>query len=518
MNKNKESPMPLQIPPDQLPDRFINYFSKKVAAIESGIIQEQHDSNIELQPEHPFSGTQLSRFDLVSTEELRSIIMKSPTKSCDMDPLPTWLLKASLDVLTEPLVEIVNTCLSTSEVPAVLKQATITPLLKKPSLDREILKNYRPVSNLTVVSKLIERVVCTRLRKHMEDNDLQEPLQSAYRKCHSTETALLRVYNDCIWAMENKGCAVLILLDLSAAFDTVSHHILLNRLEKRVGVTGSCLNFFRNYLLARTQLVSVKGQNSIPCQLQTGVPQGSVLGPILFCIYTLPLGDIVRRHNVSFHLYADDTQLYLQFLPSDLKRTLEQMENCIADIRQWMTANHLKLNEDKTEFLILGTQKRISQCSKVDAKLSIGGDTIEPTGNARNIGVLFDSTLTLSGHVNNTCRTAFFHLHNISKIRTHLDSDSLKSVVHALVTNKLDMYNSLYTGLPQQQINKLKRVHHAAARLITRQKKFERITPILKELHWLPLEQRINYKVLVLTYKCLNGLAPSYLSQLLLVQ
>ena len=131
MNKNKESPMPLQIPPDQLPDRFINYFSEKVAAIESGIIQEQNDSNIELQPEHPFSGTQLSRFDLSSTEELRSIIMKSPTKSCDMDPLPTWLLKASLDVLTEPLVEIVNTCLSTSEVPAVLKQATISPLLKK---------------------------------------------------------------------------------------------------------------------------------------------------------------------------------------------------------------------------------------------------------------------------------------------------------------------------------------------------------------------------------------------------
>ena len=184
----------------------------------------------------------------------------------------------------------------------------------------------------------------------------------------------------------------------------------------------------------------------------------------------------------------------------------------------WMTANHLKLNEDKTEFLILGTQKRISQCSKIDAKLSIGGVTIEPTGSARNIGVLFDSTLSMSGHINNTCRTAFFHLRNISKIRTHLDSDSLKSVVHALVTNKLDMYNSLYTGLPQQQINKLKRVHHAAARLITGKRKYERITPILKELHWLPLEQRINYKVLVLTYKCLNGLAPAYLAQLLQVR
>eukprot|EP00918_Siedleckia_nematoides_P064388 GHVU01140014.1.p1 GENE.GHVU01140014.1~~GHVU01140014.1.p1 ORF type:complete len:117 (-),score=6.33 GHVU01140014.1:616-966(-) len=111
-----------------------------------------------------------------------------------------------------------------------------------------------------------------------------------------------------------------------------------------------------------------------------------------------------------------------------------------------------------------------------------------------------------------------YHLRNISKIRTHLDSDSWKSVVHVLVTNKLDMYNSFYTGLPQQQINKLKRVHDAAARLIKGKRKFERITSILKELHWLPLEQRINYKVLVLTYKCLNGLAPSYLSQLLLVQ
>ena len=154
---------------------------------------------------------------------------------------------------------------------------------------------------------------------------------------------------------------------------------------------------------------------------------------------------------------------------------------------------------------------------KIDAQLNICGTSIRPTNSARNIGVLFDSNLSLAEHINNTCRSAFFHLRNISKIRRHLDSDSVQTVVHALVINKLDMFNSLYKGLPQQQIGKLKRVHHAADRLISGHKKHKSISPILRVLHWLPVECRIDYKILVLTYKCLHGSAPSYLSELLMI-
>ena len=172
-----------------------------------------------------------------------------------------------------------------------------------------------------------------------------------------------------------------------------------------------------------TQLVCTNDYKSTPRQLTTGVLQGSVLGPILFCIHTLPLRDIVRRHGVSFHFYADDTQLYMQFRPSDLPVAVQCMDNCVADIREWMTANYLKLNEDKTEYLILGTKQKIGQCDMSNASLSVGDMQTDPVNSARNIGVLFDSNMSLVGHINNTRRSVFYQLRNTSKISRFLDNE-----------------------------------------------------------------------------------------------
>ena len=192
--------------------------------------------------------------------------------------------------------------------------------------------NFRPVSNLAYASKLIESVVANQLVERMTNNGLFEPLQSAYRQGHSTETALLKIQNDILLAMDNQQVSILVLLDLSAAFDTVNHDVLLQRLKERCGVHGKALEWFESYLTDRFQMVKLKEITSKRVALHCGLPQGSVLGPLLFLVYTLPLGDIIRNKGLQFHLYADDTQIYMSFKPnnSGLANSLERIEQCVG--------------------------------------------------------------------------------------------------------------------------------------------------------------------------------------------
>ncbi|CAC5421612.1 unnamed protein product [Mytilus coruscus] len=188
-----------------------------------------------------------------------------------MYPLPTKLLKPCVDHLLPSITDIVNTSLSEQCVPLSFKQAVVRPLLKKPSLDKEVLKNYRPVSNLPFISKTLGKVVDSRLENHMSSYSLHDTVQSAYRACHSTETTLLRVHHDIAYAPDNNCCAVLLMLDLSAAFDTIDHQILFDRLEYSFGVTGDALLWLQSYLLNRTQRVAIGSVQSDDIKFDFGV-------------------------------------------------------------------------------------------------------------------------------------------------------------------------------------------------------------------------------------------------------
>jgi len=252
-------------------------------------------------------------------------------------------------------------------------------------LDKDELSNYRPISNLFLISKLIEHVVKSCLSDHLTSNNLVNPHQSAYCKHHSTETTFLYIHDHLINVICSRIISCLCLLDLSAAFGTINHNILLTRSSSWFGIHGTALNWFRSYLSSRCFRVICNSDFSSPHTCLCGVPQGSVLGPLLFVMYTTPLSTLVSSLSLNHHLYADDKQLFLSFHPSNFHSNISHLQNALQQISSWMTANLLTLNSSKTEFLLTGLKQQLSKTQ--DCSLTT-------THSARNLGFIFDEHLT----------------------------------------------------------------------------------------------------------------------------
>jgi hypothetical protein len=297
---------------------------------------------------------------------------------------------------------------------------------------------------------------------------------------------------------------------LTAAFDTVDHTIMLERLRRTFGITGSAHRWLQSYLSGRTQSVRRGDVRSLLTSIKCGVPQGSVLGPILFLLCTADLPTIIEQHQLTPHLYADDTQIYGVCRPADADSLTARMARCVDDVNNWMRANRLQLNAGKTELLWCSSARGIHKLPT--ASMSLGGHTISPSSVVRDLGIHLDADLSMRRHIDLVVANCFAVLRQLRSIRQYVSPDIVQTLVTSLLLTRLDYGNAVLYGLPAVHLHRLQSVQNAAARLIFGLRRTEHITDALLQLHWLRVPERICFKLAVLTYRVLHGSAPSYLS------
>ena len=317
--------------------------------------------------------------------------------------------------------------------------------------------------------------------------------------------------------MDNEQVTCLVLLDLSTVFHTVNHSMLLNGLKYMFGVTGQALSWLESYLSDRSQSVIIGECRSKLAVLEQGVPQGSILGPFLFTLYITPLGRICREFGISIQSYADDQQNYVSFKPNQLQAkdiSTRSLEECIHNIRKWMQTNKLKLNDDKSEFIVFGTPQQLSKVS--DMEICIGCDTIKAAESVRNLGYYMDQHLLKTQcTLTKLSSCLYLLLKTIARIRHLIDEGTCKMIVQALVISKLDYGNSLLLGSAEYELDKLQKIQNLSCWFICNLSKYDHVTDHMKELHWLRIRERITYKVARLAFHCYTDMAPAYLREIL---
>ena len=404
---------------------FGKFFKDKIQDIRNQIVGDSMITDAD-----PVTACIFSMFTEVSVKSVKSTIMASNSKTCPMDPFPTSLLKDCIDFLAPTITYLVNTLFSCGVFPSALKHGRVTPVLKKNGLDPEAFKNYRPITNLPFLSKVLEKCALPQMYSYLLQNDLFPASQSAYCKDNSTETALLHITNDILQANDKHEDTILVLLNLSAAFDTVDHKVLSNRLNQRFGLRDLALKWLASYLADRKQSVRIRSAVSVDSQLCFGIPQGSVLGPVLFSMYVAPVEDIVLSCGLRPMFYANDSQIYLTMELGNRNVSIGRIEDCISHIIGWYSNNFLLCNPAKTK-VIYFSSKFIDK--DTIPSINIGANTIKLESAICDLGVVLDNHPDMSRQVTNICKSAFLAIHNIGKIRNLVKNTYIHTYIHTYI-------------------------------------------------------------------------------------
>ena len=517
LGNDKEHKLPTYENEMDLCNDFEQYFHNKIQNIRNNITKD-YTANKSTEEIHHFQCTSsFDSFRLLTDYEIIDIISNLPNKQCKLDPVSFKFFKECLPYLLQYVKHLINTSLHKGTFPTRYKEALVKPKLKENSLDQDVLGNYRPLSNLSFLSKILERCALMQLVDHLESNNLFGAFQSAYRKFHSCETAITKISNDILSTLDNKQCSFLLFLDLSAAFDTIDHSILLSILHEKYNVNNMVLQWFQSYLKNRSCKVNIGKSFSEGLMLLFGVPQGSILGPILFILYISDIEYIAKCHGFRIHVYADDTQLYIAFEKCNILSTISDIEQCLREIKCWMSHNFLKINEDKTKLLMISSKEVLSNVY-TDLCISFSGNIIIPSLNAVNLGVNFDSTMSMETYINNIVSKGYCKLNNFWKTADKLTYDLKLQLVASYILPLIDYCNITFTAASKLFVNKLQKLLNSAIRFIfnlTGKRYRFPITPYMKKLHILPVHYRIKYKISLTVYKCLHDLAPAYLQELI---
>jgi hypothetical protein len=382
--------------------------------------------------------------------------------------------------------------------------------LKKGMTDSSTPASFRPIAKLPLLSKLIERIVSSQVRSYLNSHDLLPQEQSAYRPFHSTESAVLKVTSDILQFLDKGNLCLLTFLDFTAAFDTIDFSILCSRLAASFGIRGLVADWIRSFVCNRPHQVRLGSSTSSPSVSACGIPQGSVLGPLLFLLYASDIPAIIHSHKLRIHMYADDVVIYGSCSPSSAASLSSRISLCLDDVLRWCNSNRLLLNANKSQFLWCSSRPRVNSLST--SPIRIGSTSLTPATQVRFLGVYLDSTLSFHKHISNCVSTCFAILRLIRSIRSSVSFPVLRTLVSSLIIPRIDYCISCLSGVPSSQLSRLQSILNASARVLFGVSKFSSITPLLQDLEWLPIKYRIQYRLAILVFSCRSSNAPQYLS------
>ena len=519
LNKTKKPTFPDHTSELRLANKFAKFYKEKIQNIRKTF--QSNFNTVNSPPSTRKVDNPFCFFEPITCEELLKVINELANKQSVSDVLPCHLFKEIAPELIPSLVKIINSSLRLGKFPSALKIGIVTPIIKSLSLDHNLLNNYRPVTILLILSKIFETCVLNQLSRHLEQNNLYPTFQSAYRCFHSCETALMKIIDDVTYDLNPNTYVLMTFLDFSAAFDTVDHTILIERLRNDYGIEDTALNWFESYLKERSYQVKINNTLSNVQSLSFGVPQGSILGPILYILYVKDIEAIAQKHQIKVHIYADDVQLYV---PCNSSSTFDNLRKCLLEIQEWATNNYLKLNQDKTQILCISSKN--CTCTKPQ-QLNVMGELINVKTSAKYLGIWLDEHLSFTKQINQVCSQGYGTLRNLWKISSKiLDINLRTQLIHTFILSKLNFCNALYFSLPKKELAKLDKLLKAGVRFIFKLNRtyvqtdgtyiVQHMTPYLQELHFLPISYRLDFKICLMVYKCFNNKAPEYLSNLLI--
>lgn len=487
--------------PDCINDHFLN-------------IPDEGTIDVSLLTHYWFNRFNKSTFSLktVNQDTIVKIMKNFKTNAQGFDCITLDMLLLTMPRTLGIITSLINRSIQSGIFPEAWKVAKVRPL---PKINNPVdLKDLRPISILPFMSKIIEKVVSMQLTEYLQVNDILPSKQSGFRKGRGTVTALLDVVDDILAGQDVGEGAILVLLDFSRAFDTISPTLLLSKLAY-YGFDSVSMKWFSSYLSNRTQSVEVCGGKGInkyssPAVVNKGVPQGSILGPILYILYSADLANIVN--DSKYHIYADDLQVYRSFNPSETTEEIAKLNKELDQISEWSRKNCLALNPLKTKFLAIGTKTQIRKINSHNIELKLGGVKIEQVTEARNLGVLMDDGLKFEKHVLETVRNCFYRLRVLYKIRNYLDVDTRIHLCESLILSKLNYADTVIGGCLLVRTKKIiQRIQNSCARFCFTIPRRAHITPYLNSNNLLNMESRRALHFASLLFGVIQKQQPSYL-------